>query len=299
MTHRTLPLPLLALASLALLAGAPRAEYTLRYAPPVGFSQDLHVEVDGSGSARGKSFEFRGTVELNQTVTDVPAEESKPVAADLVINDGTIRYNDRESEPSYIGTPFKAERTRLGVITKVSQPLEDDDETGVDVTAAILYATSLLALPERATRPGRTWDGSHDAFDPYGDFVEVTAENSFADLLELPDCTLVDVSSKGSFPYRATIDGRALYGTLEYILYSKLDLETGTLRESDLTLSGGLKTKGPLAQTINITIQKLHVHATEVSHKIVDPKTDDGARDEAPGGQQQSAVPWRRQEQAC
>ncbi len=271
MNHpRTRTLPALALCAVALVAGVAHAEYTLRFSPPVGYSQDFHVEVDGSASGRGKDIEFRGTIELTQTVTAVPEDEMAAIPTELVIGAGSIRYNNRENVPRYIGAPFTASRTRLGVITHVSEPLDDDDDTGIDVTAAVLYATSLLALPERPTRPGREWDGSHDAFDPYGDFVEVSAENKFADLLELPDATLIDVSSKGSFPYSATIDGRKLYGTLEYVLYSKLDLATCTLYESDLTLSGGLKTRGPLAQTINITIHKLHVHATQVKQQIVD-----------------------------
>jgi hypothetical protein len=274
---------------LCLIASAANAEYTLRFAPPLGYSQDFDVQVEGSASARGKDIEFRGTIKLNQTMSVVPDDETQPLTATLTITEGSIRYGNKEKAPRYVGQPFSAERTRLGVITSISEPLTDNEDTGIDVTAAILYATSLLALPEKPIRPGKGWDGSHDAFDPYNDFVEVKAENTFADLIELPDCTLIDVSSEGSFDYRAEVDARLFYGTLEYILHSKMDLDTCALRESDLVLKGGLKTRGPLATTVNITVHELHVHATEISHKIVDvsqmQQGSGGGAQEQPNGQ--------------
>lgn len=248
-----------------------RAEYLLRFAPPIGLSQDFDVEVDGSASARGKDFEFRGGLTLNQIVAEAPEGDEARVSTSLTILDGLFRYNDDEEEPRYIGEPFTADRTKLGVITHVSHPFEEDDRTGIDVTSAILYATSLLALPERPTRPGKDWDGSHDAFDPYGDYVEVSAENSFLDLLELEHETLIDVTSKGSFPYRVDIEGRSLSGKLEYVLHSKLDLATGALRESDLVLTGSLKTRA-YAQTFHITVHRLHVHAVETKNEILSPE---------------------------
>ncbi len=269
MTKRPL-FPMSIVLSVALLSAMSSGSDLLRFQPPPGYSQDFHVEVDGNATARGEQVEFEGELELNQTIVAVPEDEAEPIAVHFTINGGSIRYDDRDKQPRYIGEPLHATRTRLGVIYEVEEPLDDDDDAGIDVSAAVLYAMSLICFPERATRPGKEWDGSHEAHDPYGGFVPVTATNMFADLLELPDgAVLVDVSSEGSFPYRAKIDDRVLHGDLEFKLFQKLELATGALRESDLTLTGGLRTRaGPV--TVSITVHKLHVKVTETSHQIVD-----------------------------
>lgn len=265
--------PILAAAIALFGVGSSSAAYLLRFEPPLGYCQRFGVDVKGSAEARGDKVDFSGYLDLSQTVVEVPEDKTQPVKVQLVLNGGSIRYNDEERPPRYIGSPFTAVRTRLGVITDVSEPLDDDDRTGIDVTAAVLYSTSLLALPERDTRPGRTWDGSHDAFDPYGDYVPVTAENTFADLIELPDATLIDVDSKGSFPYRAVVDDRPLQGTLEFMLVAKMNLATGTLAESDLKLWGSLVTKaGPLKSRVSITVHELRVRVTELEHYVIDPE---------------------------
>ncbi len=94
---------------------------------------------------------------------------------------------------------------------------------------------------------------------------------------------LVDVSSTGSFPYRAKVDDRVLHGELEFNLFQKIELATGALRESDLTLTGGLETRaGPVK--VKISVHKLHVHVTEVSHEIVDVSQIERADDDPSGG---------------
>jgi len=271
---RRLPLHLV---TAALLCWPAAASYTLRFNPPVGYSQDFDVKVDGDADGRGKHVDFEGTIQLAQTVLEVPADETQPITVEFVLKGGSIRYNDKDKPPRYIGKPFTAKRTRLGVIIEVSEPLKDEEDTGIDVTAAVLYSTSLLALPEKTIRPGKTWDGSHDAFDPHGDYVPVTAENTFADMIELDSGTVLRVDSKGSFPYRAEIDNHMLYGDLQYFVKMDMDEDTCSVRESDLTLYGELKTKIFIGIKANINVHKLHVSVKEASHQIVDlSKRDQG-----------------------
>ena len=271
---RTVPLQL---AAAALVCWPASAAYTLRFTPPVGYSQDFEVKVDGNADGRGKHVDFEGTIQLTQTVLEVPDDETQPITVEFVLKGGSIRYNDKDKPPRYIGKPFTAKRTRLGVITEVSEPLKDEEDTGIDVTAAVLYSTSLLALPEKTIRPGKTWDGSHDAFDPHGDYVPVTAENTFADMIELDSGTVLRVDSKGSFDYRAQIDDRMLYGTLGYFVKMDLDEDTCALRESDLTLYGELRTKVVAFIKVNINVHKLHVNVKETSHQVVDVSKRDRA----------------------
>jgi hypothetical protein len=272
---------LLAAAGLLIPLVAPaQAAYELRFAPPEGYSQDFDVDVRGSAEARGRKVNFEGDLTMNQTVVEVPDEEMQPLTVELTMTGGTIRYDDREKPPRYIGDPLTAHRSPMGAIMDVSKPLDDDDETGIDVTAAILYATSLLVFPERAARPGEDWDGSHEAFDPYGDYVPVTAENYFGDLLELPDRTLVRVDSEGEFPYRAKIDDDWLYGTLKYALAVHMDLDTGSVVEAELRLYGELKAKASFV-TVGISVEELYVHVKETSHEVVDLEERAAAQEEA------------------
>lgn len=265
--HRALPLLAVALLSVA----APGAE-TLRFQPPVGYSQDFEVEVSGAAVARGDYIQFHGNMAMNQTVQGESTDLAQPIPIEVTILDGEIYYNDKMKPPRHIGDPLAAERTPLGQITSVSEQLDDDDETGIDVTAAVLYASSLLVFPERETRPGATWDGSHDAFDPYGDYVPVTAENRFADMLELGDETLIQVDSEGRFPYHTEIDERTLQGTLQYYLEMTLDRATGTLRDAKLKLYGELSTSGPIGMRISIQVRELNVHIKQTEARILDPE---------------------------
>lgn len=265
---------LLTLAATALLCASALGAETLRYRPPVGYSQDFEVEVDGAAVARGDHIQFHGRMTMNQTVTGASESLADPIPVDVTLLDGEIYYNDRMKPPRYIGDPLRALRTPLGQIISVSQPLDDDDETGIDVTAAVLYASSLLVFPERETRPGATWDGSHDAFDPYGDYVPVSAHNRFADMLELGDGTLLQVDSEGSFPYHTEIDDRTLEGTLKYYLETSLDRETGTLREAKLKLYGSMSTSGPIGMRIEVHVRELNVHIKQTDVRIVDPTTN-------------------------
>jgi hypothetical protein len=268
----------------ALVLGVASANYTLRYQPPLGYCQDLSVTVKGNADARGDHVDFAGTMEITQTVTEVPQDPTKPLKVRFVINSGEIRYNDKNKPPRYIGTPFSAVRTRLGVITDVSAPLTDDQQTGIDVTAAVLYSTSLLAFSERPTSPGKEWDGSHDAFDPYGDYVPVTATNSFADLEEMRDSTQIKVQSNGSFPYRAKLDDKNIEGKMNFLLDMQLDLDTGTLLVADLDLHGSLKANGPLGAHVNVHVNKLYVHVEQKSARIVDVSKPDTKPDAAGSG---------------
>lgn len=262
--------PALQVLAAALLCTPVLGAETLRYQPPVGYSQDFDVEVSGAAVARDEHIQFHGSMVMNQTVTGESADLAEPIPVEVTILDGAIYYNDKMKPPRYVGDPLLALRTPLGQITSVSQPLDDDDETGIDVTAAVLYASSLLVFPERETRPGATWDGSHDAFDPYGDYVPVTAENRFADMIELADETLIQVDSEGSFPYHAEIDDRALQGTLQYYLEMTLDRATGTLREARLKLYGELSTSGPIGMRIRIHVRELNVHIKQREARIVE-----------------------------
>lgn len=264
--HRTLPFLAVALLSVAALGAE-----TLRFQPPVGYSQDFEVEVSGAAVARGDYIQFHGSMAMNQTVQGESTDLAQPIPIEVTILDGEIYYNDKMKPPRYIGDPLAAERTPLGQITSVSEPLDDDDETGIDVTAAVLYASSLLVFPERETRPGATWDGSHDAFDPYGDYVSVTAENRFADMLELGEETLIQVDSEGRFPYHTEIDDRTLQGTLQYYLEMTLDRATGTLRDAKLKLYGELSTSGPIGMRISIQVRELNVHIKQTEARILDP----------------------------
>ncbi len=266
-THRVLPLLAVALLSVAALGAE-----TLRFQPPVGYSQDFEVEVSGAAVARGDYIQFHGNMAMNQTVQGESTDLAQPIPIEVTILDGEIYYNDKMKPPRYIGDPLAAERTPLGQITSVSEQLDDDDETGIDVTAAVLYASSLLVFPERETRPGATWDGSHDAFDPYGDYVPVTAENRFADMLELGDETLIQVDSEGRFPYHTEIDERTLQGTLQYYLEMTLDRATGTLRDAKLKLYGELSTSGPIGMRISIQVRELNVHIKQTEARILDPE---------------------------
>ena len=266
-THRVLPLLAVALLSVAALGAE-----TLRFQPPVGYSQDFEVEVSGAAVARGDYIQFHGNMAMNQTVQGESTDLAQPIPIEVTILDGEIYYNDKMKPPRYIGDPLAAERTPLGQITSVSEQLDDDDETGIDVTAAVLYASSLLVFPERETRPGATWDGSHDAFDPYGDYVPVTAENRFADMLELGDETLIQVDSEGRFPYHTEIDKRTLQGTLQYYLEMTLDRATGTLRDAKLKLYGELSTSGPIGMRISIQVRELNVHIKQTEARILDPE---------------------------
>ncbi|MGI6352413.1 MAG: hypothetical protein ACOX6M_12080 [Armatimonadota bacterium] len=265
--HRALPLLAVALLSVAALGAE-----TLRFQPPVGYSQDFEVEVSGAAVARGDYIQFHGNMAMNQTVQGESTDLAQPIPIEVTILDGEIYYNDKMKPPRYIGDPLAAERTPLGQITSVSEQLDDDDETGIDVTAAVLYASSLLVFPERETRPGATWDGSHDAFDPYGDYVPVTAENRFADMLELGDETLIQVDSEGRFPYHTEIDERTLQGTLQYYLEMTLDRATGTLRDAKLKLYGELSTSGPIGMRISIQVRELNVHIKQTEARILDPE---------------------------
>jgi hypothetical protein len=265
--HRALPLLAVALLSVAALGAE-----TLRFQPPVGYSQDFEVEVSGAAVARGDYIQFHGNMAMNQTVQGESTDLAQPIPIEVTILDGEIYYNDKMKPPRYIGDPLAAERTPLGQITSVSEQLDDDDETGIDVTAAVLYASSLLVFPERETRPGATWDGSHDAFDPYGDYVPVTAENRFADMLELGDETLIQVDSEGRFPYHTEIDKRTLQGTLQYYLEMTLDRATGTLRDAKLKLYGELSTSGPIGMRISIQVRELNVHIKQTEARILDPE---------------------------
>ncbi|MBP7560400.1 MAG: hypothetical protein KBA64_07945 [Armatimonadetes bacterium] len=266
-THRALPLLAVALLSVAALGAE-----TLRFQPPVGYSQDFEVEVSGAAVARGDYIQFHGNMAMNQTVQGESTDLAQPIPIEVTILDGEIYYNDKMKPPRHIGDPLAAERTPLGQITSVSEQLDDDDETGIDVTAAVLYASSLLVFPERETRPGATWDGSHDAFDPYGDYVPVTAENRFADMLELGDETLIQVDSEGRFPYHTEIDERTLQGTLQYYLEMTLDRATGTLRDAKLKLYGELSTSGPIGMRISIQVRELNVHIKQTEARILDPE---------------------------
>jgi hypothetical protein len=265
--RRALPLLAVALLSVAALGAE-----TLRFQPPVGYSQDFEVEVSGAAVARGDYIQFHGNMAMNQTVQGESTDLAQPIPIEVTILDGEIYYNDKMKPPRYIGDPLAAERTPLGQITSVSEQLDDDDETGIDVTAAVLYASSLLVFPERETRPGATWDGSHDAFDPYGDYVPVTAENRFADMLELGDETLIQVDSEGRFPYHTEIDERTLQGTLQYYLEMTLDRATGTLRDAKLKLYGELSTSGPIGMRISIQVRELNVHIKQTEARILDPE---------------------------
>jgi hypothetical protein len=238
--------------------------------------------VRGSGEGRGRKINFEGELTMNQTVVDVPDSQDNLIEVEVTMTGGSIRYEDKEKPPRYVGEPLIAHRSTLGAIMDVSEPLDDDDETGIDVTAAVLYATSLLVFPERAARPGERWDGSHEAFDPYGDYVPVTAKNYFGDLIELPDRTLARVDSEGSFPYRAKIDDEWLYGTLHYALAVHMDLETGSVVEAELRLHGGLKAKASF-MTVGINVKEIYVHLRETKHEIVDVKSreeSDGVSEE-------------------
>ncbi|MBD3177251.1 MAG: hypothetical protein GF320_18925 [Armatimonadia bacterium] len=252
------------------LCSVAMASETLRFQPPIGYSQDFEIEVDGTAVARDEHIQFHGTMQMNQLVTGASTDLAEPIPVEVTLLEGEIHYNDKMKPSRYIGDPLKALRTPLGQITSISQPLDDDDETGIDVTAAVLYASSLLVFPERETRPGATWDGSHDAFDPYGDYVPVTAENRFADMLELPDATLIQVDSEGHFPYHTEVDDRVLEGTLEYYLEMTLEKETGTLREARLKLYGELTTDGPIGMRIGIHVRELNVHIEQTEARIED-----------------------------
>ncbi len=261
-------LPLLAV---ALLSVAALWAETLRFQPPVGYSQDFEVEVSGAAVARGRPHPVPRQHGHEPDRSGSP-DLAQPIPIEVTILDGEIYYNDKMKPPRHIGDPLAAERTPLGQITSVSEQLDDDDETGIDVTAAVLYASSLLVFPERETRPGATWDGSHDAFDPYGDYVPVTAENRFADMLELGDETLIQVDSEGRFPYHTEIDERTLQGTLQYYLEMTLDRATGTLRDAKLKLYGELSTSGPIGMRISIQVRELNVHIKQTEARILDPE---------------------------
>jgi hypothetical protein len=270
-----------ALCASMLGVGAAQASYELRYRPPEGYSQDFAIDVKGSGEGRGRKINFEGELTMNQTVVAGPQGGDPLIEVELTMTGGEIRYGDRVKPPRYIGDPLTAHRSVYGAIMDVSQPLDDDDDVGIDVTAAVLYATSLLVFPERAARPGQNWDGSHEAFDPYGQYVPVTAENYFGDMLELPDRTLIRVDSEGSFPYRAKIDDDWLYGTLKYALAVHMDLETGSVVEAELRLYGGLKAKASFV-TVGIDVEEIYVHVTETKNEIIDPEAGetDGGGDE-------------------